>query len=59
MKVLLEHSIYLRHYNAVVTLLWIEGFLAETVRAEEAEDPYLDDLDPEEFTIHRKNWPHK
>lgn len=58
-KLLLEHSIYLRNYNAVVTLLWIEEFLSETISAEDAEDPYLDDLDPEEFTIHRKTWPHK
>ncbi len=49
---LLEHSISLPNYSAVLTLLWIQN-------PPEAgdEDELLEDLDPESFTLQRKRWP--
>jgi hypothetical protein len=49
----LEHSIRLPNYNAVLTLLWFQlrdgGF--------DEDPPNLEDLDPEDFTLRRKRWP--
>jgi hypothetical protein len=56
-KLLLEHSIYLHNYDAVLTWLWISEFHDEIIRIEDREDAYLDDLDPEDFSLHRKKWP--
>lgn len=54
-EVLLEHSIALPNYSAVLTLLWAERVLNN--RADEEEDSLLDELDPQSFTLHRKRWP--
>jgi Zn-dependent peptidase ImmA (M78 family) len=48
----LEHSVRLPYYDAVLTLLWFQ--LKDSVDEEEAA---LEDLDPEEFTLRRKRWP--
>ena len=51
----LEHSVSLPNYAAVLTLLWV----VKTKRSaeEEYEEPYLEELDPEGFTLKRKRWP--
>ena len=55
-SVLLEHSIFLPAYSAVITLLWLQSFDASKTKAKE-EDVLLDELDPEAFTLQRKRWP--
>lgn len=50
----LEHSVRLPNYDAVLTLLWFQ--LKDSV--DETDPPNLDDLDPEDFTLRRKRWPH-
>lgn len=49
----LEHSVRLSYYDAVLTLLWFE--LRDLV--DEEDPPNLEDLDPEDFTLTRKRWP--
>jgi len=49
----LEHSILLPNYDAVLTLLQFE--LKDL--GDEDDPPNLDDLDPEDFTLKRKRWP--
>lgn len=49
----LEHSIRLPNYDAVLTLLWCT--LRDIV--DEDDTPTLQDLDPEDFTLRRKRWP--
>jgi Zn-dependent peptidase ImmA (M78 family) len=49
----LEHSIRLPTYDAVLTLL--SCTLRDIVDEDDA--PTLDDLDPEDFTLKRKRWP--
>jgi hypothetical protein len=51
---LLEHSISLPNYNAVLTLLW--AYKTGTLPAAD-EQTVLDDLDPEDFTLRRRRWP--
>jgi len=53
---LYEDSIYLRNYAAVFTLLWAVDL--EEEKRESMQDELLDELDPEEFTLNRKRWPH-
>jgi hypothetical protein len=50
---ILEHSVPLPGYNAVLTLLLIP----EPIEDWEDSDAALEDLDPEEFTLRRKTWP--
>jgi len=50
----LEQSMRLTNYNAVVSFIWIDD---EIDRDETPE--LLDELDPEEFTINRRKWPGK
>jgi hypothetical protein len=52
---LLEHSISLPNYNAVLTLLW--AYKVETMPTGHDEEVLLDDLDPEDFTLNRRRWP--
>jgi len=49
----LEHSIHLLNYDAVLTLLWF--VLRET--DDEEDPPTMEELDPEDFTLRRKRWP--
>jgi hypothetical protein len=49
----LEHSIGLPNYDAVLTLL---QFQLKDVEDEE-DPPNVEDLDPEDFTLKRKRWP--
>jgi Zn-dependent peptidase ImmA (M78 family) len=49
----LEHSIHLPNYDAVLTLLWF--VLRET--EDEENPPTMEELDPEDFTLRRKRWP--
>lgn len=49
-----EHSVYLRSYNAVLTLLEIRDRIE---KQSEYDEDLLEELDPEEFTLRRKKWP--
>jgi hypothetical protein len=49
----LEHSLGLSNYDAVLTLL---QFQLKDVGDEE-DPPNVEDLDPEDFTLRRKRWP--
>ena len=51
---LLEHSIYLPNYNAVLTLLWANKV---SPAAAEEESGLLAELAPHDFTVGRQNWP--
>ena len=53
---LYEDSIYLQNYTAVFTLLWAVSLQED--EGESMQDELLDELDPEEFTLSRKHWPH-
>ena len=48
----LEHSIRLPNYDAVLTLLWFQ--LRDA--GDEEDPPSIEDLDPEDFTLRRKRW---
>jgi hypothetical protein len=50
---ILEHSVSVPTYNAVLTLLVIP----ERIEEWDAGESLLDDLDPDEFTWRRKRWP--
>jgi hypothetical protein len=52
---LLEHSISLPNYGAVLTLLW--AYTVESVQAGADEDALLESFDPEDFTLNRRRWP--
>jgi len=52
---LLEHSISLPNYNAVLTLLW--AYKVEPLPASDGQEAVLEDLDPEDFTLNRRRWP--
>lgn len=51
----LEHSVFLPNYRSVLTLLYLD----EPVEySEESEEASLEELNPEDFTLRRKRWPH-
>ena len=52
---LLEHSVSLPNYNAVLTLLW--AYKVDPPPARDDQEAFLEDLDPEEFTLKRRRWP--
>jgi hypothetical protein len=52
---LLEHSIGLPNYNAVLTLLW--AYKVEALSVGDGQEALLDDLDPVDFTLSRRRWP--
>jgi IrrE N-terminal-like domain len=52
---LLEHSISLPNYNAVLSLLW--AYKAEPLPAGDGNEVLLEDLNPEDFTLNRRRWP--
>lgn len=53
---LLEHSISLPNYSAVLTLLW--AYKTEPpLPARDDRKALLEDLDPEDFTLNRRRWP--
>lgn len=52
---LLEHSISVPNYSAVLTLLW--AYKVESVHAGDDEDALLESLDPGDFTLNRRRWP--
>jgi hypothetical protein len=54
-ETLLEHSIYLPNYNAVLTLLWLPRLAPVSFSGEE--DSLLDELDSRDFTLDRRKWP--
>ncbi len=49
----LEHSRAMRHYDGVLTLLWLKD------NPEPTDDEALEPLDPTEFELGRKRWPGK
>jgi len=51
-ETLLEHSVKLGNYDAVLTLLWVESGSP----VGEADD-LVEELDPDAFTLRRKRWP--
>ena len=53
--VVLEHSVDLPNYEAVLTLLW--AVKTKGSAEEYYEEPYIEELDPEGFTLKRKRWP--
>lgn len=53
---LYEDSIYLQNYLSVFTLLWAVNLQED--KDESMQEELLDELDPEEFTLNRKRWPH-
>ncbi len=54
-ETLLEHSIYLPNYNAVLTLLWLPKL--DTASFSGEEDSLLDELDSRDFTLDHRKWP--
>jgi hypothetical protein len=54
-ETLLEHSIYLPNYNAVLTLLWLPELDMESFFRDD--DGLLKELDSREFTRDRRKWP--
>lgn len=54
-ETLLEHSITLPQYDAVLTLLWAYRTQPEPTTSDE--ESFLNDLDPQEFTLNRSRWP--
>ena len=52
---LLEHSLALPNYRAVLTLLWAYNTTPTTSSTDE--ESLLDELDPQDFTIQRRTWP--
>jgi len=53
--VLLEHSIPLPNYTAVLTMLW--AYKIDYSPEEHENDGLLEDLAPEDFTLRRRRWP--
>ena len=51
----LECSVFLKNYDSVLTLLWIEDVIP--LRSES--DELLEELDPNGFTLDRNTWPKK
>ena len=54
-ETLLEHSISLPNYTAVLTLLW--AYKVEPLPAGNDQEALLEDLDPQDFTLRRRRWP--
>ncbi len=52
---LLEHSISLPNYSAVLTLLW--AYKLESLPTSDGQEALLEDFDPEDFTLNRRRWP--
>ncbi len=52
---LLEHSISLPNYNAVLTLLW--AYKAEPLSASDRNEILPEDLNPKDCTLNRRRWP--
>lgn len=49
-----EHSIWLPLYDSVLTLLYIEE---SSIALADREEDALEELQPENFTVHRRKWP--
>ena len=49
-----EHSIWLPSYDSVLTLLYIEE---SSIALSDPEEEALEELQPEDFTVHRRKWP--
>lgn len=43
------------NYNAVLTLLW--AYKVDPPPVRDDQEAFLEDLDPEEFTLKRRRWP--
>lgn len=54
-ETLLEHSLSLPNYNAVLTLLWAYKVVEAQENTTE-EESLLDEIDPGEFGLHRRKW---
>lgn len=54
-ETLLEHSIFLPNYDAVLTLLW--AYRVQEPAYEEEGEELIEEMNPEDFTLGRKRWP--
>ncbi len=54
-ETLLEHSVFLPNYDAVLTLLWARVHTAAAYDDEREE--FLEEMNPEDFTLGRQRWP--
>jgi Zn-dependent peptidase ImmA (M78 family) len=54
-ETLLEHSVFLPNYDAVLTLLW--AYRVHAVPAYDDEEELLEEMNPENFTLGRQRWP--
>jgi Zn-dependent peptidase ImmA (M78 family) len=53
---ILEQSIYLPFYKSALSLLYLKELVE---RRDDSEEEYDSELDPNEFTVHRRKWPGK
>jgi len=53
---ILEYSVYLPFYKSVLSLLYLKD---RVERWDESDGEDQSEMDPNEFTIHRRNWPGK
>jgi hypothetical protein len=54
-ETLLEHSVFLENYDAVLTLLW--AYRLDRAAYEEEHEELLQEMNPEDFTLGRRKWP--
>lgn len=55
-QIMIEDSVHMPSYGAVLSLLWIAK-MDDTRNRRSAEDEMVQELDPQEFTLKRKKWP--
>jgi hypothetical protein len=56
-ETLLDHSVFLPNYNAVLTLLWAYRVRERSRAYEEEHEELLQEMNPEDFTLGRQRWP--
>jgi len=56
-ETLLEHSVFLPNYDAVLTLLWAYRVHERPRAYEEENEELLQEMNPEDFTLGRQRWP--
>lgn len=56
-QIMVEDSVRLPSYNAVLSFLWIVKMDAIVAKSRGSDDELLPELDPQDFTLRRKRWP--